>query len=86
MGCALRKRWSAPAKGGRAQNVVTSKAFRTNSGSMVIPKPGPEGTRTIPFSTLNVDVALDTGMVALPLNSVNGTGFGMQETKWAASR
>ena len=68
------------------QSVFTATASRTNPGSMVIPKPGPDGTRTMPFSTFNEEVSLVTGMSALPLNSVNGTGFGMQETKWAASR
>ena len=63
------------------QEVVTLTASRTNAGSMVTPKPGPDGTRTIPPSTFNDEVSLVTGMSALPLYSVNGTGFGMHEAK-----
>ena len=68
------------------QKVVTLTASRRKAGSMVIPNPGPEGTRTVPFSHLSDEVSLLTGMSESPLNSVNGTGLGMHEAKWAASR
>ena len=65
---------------------MTFTASRTNAGSIVTPKPGPEGTRTTPFSHLQRRGLAADGDVGVPLNSVNGTGFGMHETKCAASR
>src|SRR5947209_6219073 len=73
-------------RGGRVQNIVTFTDSRMKAGSMVMPKPGPDGTRTMPSSTFSDDVSLVTGMSELPLNSVNGTGLGMQPAKKAASR
>ena len=60
---------------------MTFTALRRNAGSIVMPKPGPDGTRTMPFSHLSDEVSLLTGMSASPLNSVNGTGLGMHEAK-----
>ncbi len=53
---------------------------------MVTPKPGPEGSRTFPPSTLSDEVSEDTGISVSPLYSVNGTGLGISEAKMAASR
>ena len=66
----------------------TSAGFtsRMNAGSIAIPKPGPDGTRTTPFSHFNDKVALVAGMSDSPLYSVKGTGFGMHAAKMAASR
>ncbi len=64
---------------------MTSSASRTNAGSIVTPKPGPDGTRTVPPSTFSDEVWLVAGMSALTLYSVNGTGFGMHAAKIAAS-
>ena len=41
--------------------VVTLTASRMNPGSMVIPKPGPDGTRTMPFSHFSEEVSLREG-------------------------
>ena len=66
--------------------VVTLMDSRMKDGSIVIPKPAPDGTFTIPFSHLSDELSLATGISASPLNSVNGTGFGMHDAKCAASR
>ena len=65
---------------------MTLTALRMKEGSIVMPKPGPVGTRTTPFSHLSDEVSLAAGISESPLNSVKVTGLGMHETKWAASR
>ena len=52
-----------------SQIAFTGTALRTNSGSIVTPKPGPEGTRTMPFSHFRLDVSQWNGIVPSPLNS-----------------
>jgi len=59
---------------------VTTVAAFTNAGSIVTPRPGPDGTVRRPLTARSVEVSDETGSESsLPLYSWNGPALGTQE-------